>query len=148
MAKKQKTAFEEKAYSAFKSMAIDEWIDFIKKNAKNEDETRKYKVIARRSLNIDNMKAYIEAHDNTKKAKADFKAATWGVKYLKDPDTKKFILSPKGEKLIAVDDKTGEPIKVQSIVYAIEYFINQYIPELKLEELPATSKAFDAIADW
>jgi hypothetical protein len=148
MAKKEKTAFEKKAYSAFASMAIDEWLDFIKANAKDEKEVRAYKVIARRSLNIDNMKAYIEAHDNTKKAKADFKAATWGVKYLKDPDTKKFILSPKGEKLIAVDDKTGEPIMVQSIVYAIEYFINQYIPELKLEELPATSKAFDAIADW
>ena len=69
MAKKQKTAFEEKAYKAFAGMTIDKWLDFIKANAKDADETRQYKLIARRSLNIDNMKAYIEANDNTKAAK-------------------------------------------------------------------------------
>ena len=89
MAKKEKTAFEKKAYAAFAGMAIDKWLDFINANAKDADETRQYKLIARRSLNIDNMKAYIEANDNTKAAKKAFKEATWGVKYVKD-ENKKF----------------------------------------------------------
>ncbi len=146
MAKKEKTAFEKKAYAAFAGMTIDKWLDFIKANAKDADETRQYKLIARRSLNIDNMKAYIEAHDNKKEAKAAFKAATWGIKYLKD-ENKKFVLDADGQK-IPETDADGKPVKVQSIVYAIDYFIDKYIPDLKLEEKPAAAKAFDAIADW
>jgi len=146
MAKKEKTAFEKKAYAAFAGMTIDKWLDFINANAKDADETRQYKLIARRSLNIDNMKAYIEANDNTKAAKKAFKEATWGVKYVKD-ENKKFVLDADGNK-IPDTDADGKPIKVQSIVYAIDYFITQYIPDLRLEEKPASAKAFDAIADW
>lgn len=144
--KREKTDFEKKAYAAFAGMPIDKWVDFIKANAKDAKEERKYKVIARRSLNLGNMKKYIEAHDNTKDARQAFKDGTWGETYVKDPETKKFVLDAKGNKIPAVD-KDGNPVKVQSLVYAVEYFVNTYLKEIKVDTAPQKG-AFDALKDW
>ena len=44
-------------------------------------------------------------------------------------------------------DENGNVIEVQSDIKAATYFIDKYIQELKLPELPKETK-FDLIADW
>lgn len=147
MAKKQRSAFEEKAMKAFAGMPVDKWVAFIEKNAKDQDERNKYNLCARRSLTLANMVAYIEAHDNTPEKKKAFKEANFGIKYLKED--KKFVLDADGNKIPEIDPDTNDVITVRSIVYAIEYFINTYIPEIKIvKKAKSTAKAFDLLADW
>lgn len=147
MAKKQRSAFEDKVMKAFAGMPVDKWVAFIEKNAKDQDERNKYNLCAKRSLNMVNMKAYIEAHDNTEEAKRAFYNANWGIKYLKED--KKFVKDADGNKIPEIDPDTGDVIKVQSLVYGVEYFINTYIPEIKIEKkAQKTVKAFDLIKDW
>lgn len=147
MAKKQRSAFEEKAMKAFAGMPVDKWVAFIDQNAKDQDERNKYNLCAKRSLNMANMVAYIEAHDNTPEKKAAFKASTWGIKYLKED--KKFVLDADGNKIPVIDPDTGKEIKVQSIVYAVDYFIKTYIKEIKIDKPEKQkTKAFDLLANW
>lgn len=147
MAKKQRTAFEEKAMKAFAGMPVDKWVAFIEKNAKDDEERNKYNLCAKRSLNMANMKAYIVAHDNTREAQKAFYDANWGIKYLKED--KKFVKDADGNKIPEIDPDTGDVIKVQSLVYGVEYFINTYIPQIKIVKKAQNKvKAFDLIADW
>lgn len=142
--KREKTDFETKAYKAFDGMPIEKWWPFIEKEAKDEKELRAYKLIARRSLNIENMMDYIKTYHNTAEDKKAFKKATYGPKYLKE--NKKFVYDADGKK-IPEKDESGNPITVQSVVFAVEYFINKYFPQLAIEK-KEPSKAFDALKDW
>lgn len=125
-------AKKEKEKTVFDEMPVDEWLSYIDKTAKTEDEKRDLKVKARRSLTVDNMAAYILKHDNTKAAKKAFKdAATYTAK---DEDGN-----------VLVDDD-GNIVERKSVINAASYFVKKYIPELIVE---AKKKgAFDAIADW
>lgn len=125
-------AKKEKEKTVFDEMPVDEWLSYIDKTAKTEDEKRDLKVKARRSLTVDNMAAYILKHDNTKAAKKAFKdAATYTAK---DKD---------GNVLVDDDDNIVER---KSVINAASYFVKKYIPELAVE---AKKKgAFDVIADW
>lgn len=143
MAKREKTAIEIKGAEAFSQMPIDEWLEYINENAKDDDEKRAYKVVARRSLTVANMKAYILKHDNTKKSKAEFKAATYAIRYEKD-ENKEYKKDADGKQIPILDDK-GEPVKYRSLPAAASYFITQYMPELKVEP---KAKAFDDLEDW
>ena len=64
-----------KEKTVFDDMPIKDWLAYIEKNAKDEDEKREMKVKARRSLTVENMAAYIMENDNTKAAKKAFKDA-------------------------------------------------------------------------
>ena len=127
MAKKQKTS------SVFDGMPIDEWANYIEKNAKDEDEKRELKVKAKRSLTVENMAAYIIKHDNTKAAKKAFKDASNYT--AKDKD---------GNVLI---DDNDNVIERKSVINAASYFVNKYLPDFKVEGKKKKS-AFDIIADW
>lgn len=130
MAKKK-----EKEITLFDNAPIDTWVAIIKKEAgKDEQKERALKVAAKKSLTVKNMAEYIMAHDNTPEAKAAFKAASYTPK--KDKNTKQIEV-----------DENGNVIEVQSVIKAATYFIDKYIPELKLPELPKETK-FDLIADW
>lgn len=130
MAKKK-----EKEITLFDNAPIDTWLAIIKKEAgKDEQKERALKVAAKKSLTVKNMAEYIMAHDNTPEAKAAFKAASYTPK--KDKNTKQIEV-----------DENGNVIEVQSVIKAATYFIDKYIPELKLPELPKETK-FDLIADW
>ena len=145
MARKAKEPFEKNALSYFAQNPIDKWEVYIDAKSKNEDEKRALKLYAKRSLNIDNMKAYIDAHDNTKEAKDAFKANTWGVQYCKDANGK-FELDNDGNKIIALDDNHN-PIMKQSIVYAVSYFIETYAPYLKVEAKVKETQ-FSKLDNW
>ena len=125
-------AKKEKEKTVFDEMPVDEWLSYIDKTAKTDDEKRELKVKARRSLTVENMAAYILAHDNTKAAKKAFKdAATYTAK------------DENGNVLVDDDDNIVER---KSVINAASYFVKKYIPELAVE---AKKKgAFDAIADW
>ena len=130
MAKKK-----EKEITLFDNAPIDTWVAIIKKEAgKDEQKERALKVAAKKSLTVKNMAEYILKHDNTPEAKAAFKAASYTPK--KDKNTKQIEV-----------DENGNVIEVQSVIKAASYFIDKYIPELKLPELPKETK-FDLIADW
>ena len=130
MAKKK-----EKEITLFDNAPIDTWVAIIKKEAgKDEQKERALKVAAKKSLTVKNMAEYILKHDNTPEAKAAFKAASYTPK--KDKNTKQIEV-----------DENGNVIEVQSVIKAATYFIDKYIPELKLPELPKETK-FDLIADW
>lgn len=119
--------------NVFDEMPIDGWLSYIDKTAKDEDEKRELKVKARRSLTVKNMKAYIEKNDNKPAAKSAFKEAA--IYTAKDKDGN-----------ILTDDD-GNIIERRSVINAASYFIEHYIPELKVGEKKKES-AFDAIADW
>lgn len=126
-------AKKEKEKTVFDELPIDEWLSYIDKTAKDEDEKRDLKVKARRSLTVENMAAYIVKNDNTKAAKKAFKdAATYTAK---DKD---------GNVLVDDDDNIVER---KSVINAASYFVKKYIPELAVEAKKKAS-AFDAIADW
>ena len=127
MAKKQKTS------SVFDEMPIDEWADYIEKNAKDEDEKRELKVKAKRSLTVENMADYIIKHDNTKKAKTDFKNSA--------------IYQAKDENGNLLIDEKNNIIERKSVINAASYFVNKYLPDFKVESKKKKS-AFDIIADW
>lgn len=119
--------------NVFDEMPIDGWLSYIDKTAKDEDEKRELKVKARRSLTVENMKAYIEKNDNKPAAKRAFKDAA--IYTAKDKDGN-----------ILTDDD-GNIIERRSVINAASYFIEHYIPELKVGE-KKKANAFDAIADW
>lgn len=122
-----------KETSVFDEMPIDEWADYIEKNAKDEDEKRKLKVKAKRSLTVENMAAYIIKHDNTKKAKTDFKNSA--IYQVKDEDGN------------FLTDEKNNIIERNSVINAASYFVDKYLPDFKLETKKKKS-AFDIIADW
>ena len=127
MAKKQreKTVFDE--------MPVEEWIAYIDKTAKNEDEKREMKVKARRSLTVKNMSDYILKHDNKPAAKKAFKEAS--------------IYTAKDKNGNVLVDDDGNIVERKSVINAASYFVKKYIPELEVETKKKAS-AFDAIADW
>lgn len=122
---KEKTVFDE--------MPIDEWMTYIEKKAKDDDEARELKVKARRSLTVENMAAYILKNDNTKAAKKAFKDAA--------------IYTVKDENGNPLTDENNNVIEKKSVINAASYFVDKYIPDLKVGEKKKAS-AFDAIADW
>lgn len=126
-------AKKEKEKTVFDEMPIDGWLAYIEKNAKDEDEKRELKVKARRSLTVENMAAYIVANDNTTASKKAFKEAA--IYQAKDKD---------GNPLI---DENNNIVERKSVINAASYFVDKYIPELKVEAKKKSS-AFDAIADW
>lgn len=123
--KKEKTVFDD--------MPIKDWLAYIEKNAKDDDEKRELKVKARRSLTVENMAAYIVENDNTAKAKKAFKEAA--IYIAKDEDGN-----------ILTDDNNNV-IERKSVINAASYFVKNYIPDLAVEAKKKES-AFDAIADW
>ena len=126
---------KEKAITLFDKEPIENWLGIIKKEAgKDEKKERELKVAAKKSLTVKNMAEYILKYDNTPEAKAAFKAASYTPK--KDKKT--------GEVEV---DEDGNVVEVQSVIKAATYFIDKYIPDLKLPELPKETK-FDLIADW
>ena len=136
------------AYKAFAGMPIENWLPFIEANAKNDDEKRAYKVIARRSLNYDNMMNYIDKFaKKPEEEQQAFYDSSWGPKWLKDNDGK-FITEADGKTRIPDTDEEGKVIEIQSTVLAAKYFIETYLDGLKLEELPAKAKATDAFKRW
>ena len=120
--KRVKSEFEENAYKAFREMPIDQWEEYINKES-DEKKIVKLKTIARLSLKIENMAAYILAHDNTAEAKREFKKHAIGTIEHKDKTT---------------EDK-------QMVAFARDYFIGKYLPVLKVEK---KGKAFDLVKDW
>lgn len=152
MAKSDKQKRYEELTAIFKGMPIDKWSAYIDANA--GEERRLYRVCAKRALSLENMKAYIVAHDNTKEARKKFKDSTWGIQYVKvevptnNGETKKvFKLDSKGEKVPMVDEK-GEVVKKQSIVYAVSYFTKTYLDGLLLIEKEEKEPAFASLEDW
>ena len=119
--------------NVFDEMPIDGWLSYIDKTAKDEDEKRELKVKARRSLTVENMKAYIEKNDNKPAAKKAFKDAA--------------IYTAKDAEGNILTDDDGNIIERKSVINAASYFVEKYIPELKVGEKKKAS-AFDAIADW
>lgn len=144
--KREKTALEKKAFDAFKAMKVVDWLAFIDKEAKNKSEREKYLLCAKRSLTLGKMKEYIEENKDTPENRKEFKESTWGIQYQKD-EKKKFVKDPFGKK-IPVLDENGEPVKKQSIVYAVEYFVNKYFPAFNGEEKKEKVSPFDALKDW
>lgn len=122
---KEKTVFDE--------MPIKDWLAYIEKNAKDEDEKREMKVKARRSLTVENMAAYIMENDNTKAAKKAFKNAA--------------IYTAKDENGNVLTDENDNIVERKSVINAASYFVKTYIPDLAVEAKKKAS-AFDAIADW
>lgn len=123
--KKEKTVFDD--------MPIKDWLAYIEKNAKDDDEKRELKVKARRSLTVENMAAYIVKNDNTAEAKKAFKEAA--IYIAKDEDGN-----------ILTDDNNNV-IERNSVINAASYFVKKYIPDLAVEA-KKKERAFDAIADW
>lgn len=147
MAKKQRTPFEETAYKAFSGMPIEKWLPFIEANAKDDKETRAYKVIARRSLNYENMMDYIDKFaKKPEEEQQAFYDSSWGPKWLKD-ENGKYMTEADGETKIPVIEN-GKIVEIQSTVLAANYFIDTYMSGLKLEEQPAKAKATDAFKRW
>ena len=140
-AKKEETA---RIVEAFKEMPIDKWAAYIKKNAPKGKENRQYRACAKKALSVANMKEYITQHDNTAEAKANFKAGSYGIQYEKQD--KKFVLDEDGNKIPLLDEN-GNPLKKQSVVYAVEYFTTHYLDGLLVLE-ENNAKAFDLIKDW
>ena len=112
--------------SVFDDMPIDEWLAYIEKNGKDEDEKREMKVEARRSLTVLNMVKYNKKYDNTKEAKRAFKTAATYTAKNKD------------------NEKTDDRL---SVINAASYFVKKYIPELEVEA-KKKARAFDIIKDW
>lgn len=124
---------KKKEQTVFDTLPIEKWLEFIEKDGNTDDEKRKLKVQARRSLTVDNMAAYILKHDNKPAAKKAFKDAA--IYTAKDKDGN------------VLTDDDGNIIERKSVINAASYFVDQYIPELKVGEKKKAS-AFDAIADW
>lgn len=122
---KEKTVFDE--------MPIDEWMGYIEKKAKDADEARELKVKARRSLTVENMAAYILKNDDKPAAKKAFKEAA--IYTAKDADGN------------VLTDDDGNIIEHKSVINAASYFVDKYIPDLKVGKKEKAS-AFDMIADW
>ena len=122
-----------KEKTVFDDMPIEDWLAYIEENAKDEEEKREMKVKARRSLTVENMAAYIVAHDNTKAAKKAFKDAA--IYTAKDKDGN------------VLTDEEDNIVERKSVINAASYFVKKYIPELAVEAKKKAS-AFDAIADW
>lgn len=123
--KKEKTVFDE--------LPIDEWLDYIEKNGKNDDEKREMKVKARRSLTVENMAAYILKYDNKPASKKAFKDAA--------------IYTATDEDGNVITDENNNIVERKSVISAASYFVKNYIPELAVET-KKKANAFDAIADW
>ena len=137
MAKKESVKKEvgETKENPFASMPIDDWMDYI--NNANSEEQRELKVLARRSLTVENMKAYILKNDNTVEAKKAFKEHTYYQ--VKDENGNPVVIkNEKGESIIKMR---------QSLPNAASYFVKTYIQDLAVESKKKAS-AFDAIADW
>ena len=148
-AKKEETA---RLVEIFKEMPIDKWAAYIKKNAPKGKQNRQYRVCAKKALSIGNMKEYIKAHDNTNEAKKAFENSTWGIQYKKINKTasskaKEYVLDEKGEKVPLLDD-SGEPLKKQSVVYAVDYFTKKYLDEKKKKKKDSTKKPFENLSNW
>ena len=126
-------AKKEKEKTVFDEMPVDEWLSYIDKTAKTEDEKRDLKVKARRSLTVEKMAAYIVKHDNTKAAKKAFKDAA--------------IYTAKDENGNVLTDEDDNIVERKSVINAASYFVKKYIPDLAVEAKKKAS-AFDAIADW
>lgn len=122
-----------KEKTVFDDMPIKEWLAYIEKNTKDEDEKREMKVKARRSLTVENMAAYIMEYDNTKAAKKAFKDAA--------------IYTAKDENGNVLTDENDNIVERKSVINAASYFVKKYIPDLAVEAKKKAS-AFDAIADW
>lgn len=122
-----------KEKTVFDDMPIKDWLAYIEKNAKDEDEKREMKVKARRSLTVENMAAYIMENDNTKAAKKAFKDAA--------------IYTAKDENGNVLTDEDDNIVERKSVINAASYFVKKYIPDLAVEAKKKAS-AFDAIADW
>jgi len=122
-----------KEKTVFDDMPIEKWLAYIEENTINEEEKRELKVKARRSLTVENMAAYIVAHDNTTKAKRAFKNAS--------------IYTVKDENDNPVVDDDDNIIERKSVINAASYFVKTYIPDLAVEAKKKAS-AFDIIADW
>lgn len=126
-------AKKKKEKSIFDTLPIDEWLAYIEKNGSTDDEKREMKVKARRCLTVENMKDYIIKYDNNPEAKKAFKESA--IYTAKDKDDN-----------VLVDDD-GSIIERKSVINAASYFVEHYIPDLKVGEKKKES-AFDAIADW
>lgn len=122
-----------KEKTVFDDMPIKDWLAYIEKNAKDEDEKREMKVKARRSLTVENMAAYIMENDNTKAAKKAFKDAA--------------IYTAKDKNGNVLTDEDDNIVERKSVINAASYFVKKYIPDLAVEAKKKAS-AFDAIADW
>ena len=122
-----------KEKTVFDDMPIENWLAYIDENAKDDNEKRTMKVKARRSLTVENMAAYILAHDNTKAAKKAFKEAA--------------IYTAKDENGNFLTDDNDNIVERKSVINAASYFVKKYIPDLEVEAKKKAS-AFDAIADW
>lgn len=147
MAKKERTPFEDAAYKAFAGMPIEKWLPFIEANAKDDKETRAYKVIARRSLNYENMMDYIDKFaKNPEEEQQAFYDNSWGPKWVKD-ENGKFMTEADGKTKIP-EKKDGKVIEIQSTVLAAKYFVETYLDGLKLEEKAPKAKATDAFKRW
>ena len=106
-----------------KEMPIDKWEDFIASQKK--DEQHNYKVCARRALKVKPMKQYIVKYDNTQEAKDAFENAS----------------------LTKYTDSKGEEKTKNDIVKAVNYFIDKYLPDLKVE--PKSKGAFsEEVEGW
>ena len=140
-----------KLVETFQSMPIEKWSAYIKKNAPKGKENRRYRVCAKKALTIENMVKYISTYNNTEEAKHEFKEASYGVQYEKiaveGKKGKEFKKDENGN-YIPILDKNGEPVKKQSVVYAVDYFVNHYLDGLLVIEETKQSKAFDLIKDW
>lgn len=122
-----------KEKTVFDDMPIKDWLAYIEKNAKDENEKREMKVKARRSLTVENMAAYIMENDNTKAAKKAFKDAA--------------IYTAKDKNGNVLTDEDDNIVERKSVINAASYFVKKYIPDLAVEAKKKAS-AFDAIADW
>lgn len=124
---------KKKEPTVFDTLPIEEWLGYIEKHGNTDDEKRKLKVQARRSLRVDNMAAYILKYDNTPTAKSAFKTAS--LYTAKDADGN--ILT----------DENNNVVERNSVINAASYFVKNYIPELAVGE-KKKERVFDVIANW
>lgn len=152
--KQAKREEQKRIVGIFKEMPIEKWADYISSTAENEKQSRFYRACAKKALSLENMMEYISTKDNTKASKKKFAESTWGIQYKKhDEPTKNgkvkkvFDKGPDGKPVVLLDDK-GEPVKKQSLVYAVDYFCATYLDGLLQFEEEASTPAFDALKDW
>ena len=148
--KSEKQLANEALTKVFKAMPIEEWADYISANAEGDKQTRTFRVCAKKALSIENMMAYISAHDNKQASKKAFAQASYGIQYEKTTDAsgkKVFVKDANGAKVPVLDDK-GEPVKKRSLVYAVSYFVKHYLDGLLDIEEKEQAKAFDALDAW
>ena len=95
--KSEKQLANEALTKVFKATPVEEWADYISANAEGEAQTRTFRVCAKKALSIENMMAYISAHDNKQASKKAFAQASYGIQYQKTTDAngkKDFVKEP------------------------------------------------------